>query len=330
MSEAATLQPFAEAAPVYSALGLCPVPLGFDKRPAVKHWHKFGPKTWEGLVERFGGYNVGAVNGREPLPITVIDIDHIDEREWCRERFGDTPVKVRTPSGGEHWYYRSNGERRRVRFEGHKVDILGQGGYGVLPPSHTPFGLYEFVQGDAQAFADLPCLDFRKDSQKPTAAREKQSRDGRNDTLFRSLLVAAQTAVSHDALLADAHARNAEFAEPLGEREVEKTVGSVWRYKEEGRIMLPGCEPQIINTGSDWDACAGCEEAFYLLAGLKRYHGAKRGAPFKLAKGTAEKFGWNLRKFYRAREYLIEQGLLEVVQRGESGRRKATIVRLPQ
>jgi hypothetical protein len=84
----------------------------------------------------------------------------------------------------------------------------------------------------------------------------------------------------------------------------------------------------VVNGASVIEACSGNPDAFYLLSVLKRYHGAKSGAPFKLAKGTAGKLGWGMRRYYSARDYLIEHGLLELVQRGESGRRLATVVRL--
>lgn len=313
--------PFAEAAPLYSDLGLVPVPLKPDKTPAVRGWHKHGPHSWKRLVDRYGDCNIGALNGRGSLPITVVDIDDPDERGWCHDRFGDTPVKVRTPSGGEHWYFRANGEHRRTRLEGHKVDILGLGGYGVLPPSRTPHGAYAFLTGDEWDFHDLPVI-------KGLGHEQSQVSDGRNNSLFNELRVIAANTTSHDELLEEARKRNALFAEPMVDGEVQSIVKSVWRYKSEGALLLPGCEPVVRTTASVLDACSDSPDALYLWSTLERYHGAKHGEPFKLANATAAKLGWSTRRFRKARDYLIEVGLLELMQQGQQGRKHATVVRL--
>lgn len=317
-------RPFADAAPLYGELGLIPVPLRTDKRPAVRNWQKFRPDTWESLVEKFPDHNIGAINGRAPLPLTVIDIDDPADRDWCRERFGDTPVKVRTPSGGEHWYFRGNGEGRRTRFEGRKVDVLGHGGYGVLPPSRTPNGRYEFLTGDAWAFADLPSLHGLEQS---VAAKEK---DGRNNWLFDRLRQLAVAIESYEVLLQQGLLHNELFDTPLDEQEVVWIVKSVWKYKLAGRLMVAGCEAHIINTASTLDACEGNTDALFLLSRLKQYHGSKHGEPFVLANATARSLGWAAKRFRKARDHLIAVGELELVQKGERGRKHATVVRLPR
>ena len=323
----ATIQPFAEAAPLYAALGLRPVPVGLDKKPAVKNWQRFGPNSYKRFLDRFAGYNVGAVNGRDPLPITVVDIDDPEERDWCLERFGDTPVKVRTASGGEHWYYRANGERRKVRFEGHAVDILAAGGYGVLPPSHTPQGLYSFIEGCPEAFADLPPLSA---TQTPHEAVQAREGDGRNKALFDAMRTVAMSVSSHGELLEQAHAHNRQFAVLLGDAEVAKVVGSVWKYRTEDRLMVSGCESQLVVPASLVDQCLTCPDAIALLAKVKQLHGHRGGAPFRLPAATGPRImGWSHDRYTRARDHLISIGELHMVTAGEKGKRVPTVVRLP-
>jgi len=326
---ARSLQPFADTAPTLAAMGLVPLPVGFDKRPAVGNWQRFTPNTHKRLLDRFGAYNVGVVNGRGRLPITILDIDDLSERDWCREWFGDSPAKVRTASGGEHWYFAWNGEKRRTRIEGRKVDVLGSNGFGVLPPSHTPKGDYEWVEGDADALYHLPTM---RAAHKPTQAAQPSQMaegDGRNNTLFRAMLAAAANLSNHADLLAEARASNNEFAEPMSDDEVQKVVGNVWRYKEEDRLLIPGCESSFVLRDSLVERCLQCPDALALLAKVKKLHGSKGGAPFALPEATGPQImGWSRNRFRRARDHLISIGELHVVRAGEQGRRQPTVVRL--
>ncbi len=327
-SDAESLQPFADAAPRLAKIGLIPVPVGFDKRPAVANWQQFSPSTYRALLPRFAHYNVGILNGRGPRPLTVVDIDDTRERDWCRERFGDTPAKVRTAGGGEHWYFAYNGERRRTRIDGHTVDLLGSGGFGLLPPSHSPSGVYQWIEGDTDALADLPTIRATETTKAATDAHDAS--DGRNNTLFRAMLSAAANLSRYDDLMAEACEANREFAAPLDDAEVQKITASVWRYKEEGRLMTPGCESGLVLWDSLVEKCLKCPDALALLAKIKKLHGAKGGEPFALPAATGpEIMGWSRGRFLRARNHLVGIGELRLVQAGQKGKRKPTIVRFP-
>ena len=60
----------------------------------------------------------------------------------------DTCV-VATPSGGCHYYYRAAGQR--VTCSAGKlaagIDVRGEGGYVVAPPSRIGTDVYSFVEG---------------------------------------------------------------------------------------------------------------------------------------------------------------------------------------
>ena len=99
---------------------------------------------------------------RAPNGTTVVDIDTQDEAEVqsAQEKFGASPVIVRTGGDKFHIYYRHNGERRRIRpFFGHEIDLLGEGGYCVAPPSIRPGGgAYRFIKGGISDLATLPTI----------------------------------------------------------------------------------------------------------------------------------------------------------------------------
>jgi hypothetical protein len=66
----------------------------------------------------------------------------------------DTPAKVRTASGKHHLIYAHNAERRLTGANGRanarpwpdlKVDLCGEGGYSISPPSRCNGGSYNFV-----------------------------------------------------------------------------------------------------------------------------------------------------------------------------------------
>ena len=81
--------------------------------------------------------NIGVVCGKVSN-IIVVDTDSKEAEEWVSKNIPETPMKVKT-SKGYHRYYRypSEGEAisNRVLMGGIAIDIRGDGGYVVAPPS---------------------------------------------------------------------------------------------------------------------------------------------------------------------------------------------------
>jgi len=151
---------FGAAAKDYAALGLRVVPTGGEdgKRPLIRNWQSVGPRAVDELAGRYPWANIGLIDG-DRGGITRVDIDDPALEDSAIERFGDTPVRVGTPSGGDHFYYRANGERRIIGLEGQKIDILGRGGLGIAPPSiHPTKGPYFFKKGGLVDFERLPTI----------------------------------------------------------------------------------------------------------------------------------------------------------------------------
>lgn len=67
--------------------------------------------------------------------------------------------KAKSGSGGEHYYFRWPADglpiKNRKNHLGTKIDVRGDGGYFVAPPSVNGFGRYEWADADA-GFTELP------------------------------------------------------------------------------------------------------------------------------------------------------------------------------
>lgn len=112
-------------------------------------------------MKKFPDANLAFVTGSKSK-ITVVDIDDNDPSlfQEALRIFGDTPVTVHTGSGKFHAYYRFNGEKRRIRpFDDLPIDILGESGICIAPPSKRPDqGNYVFLDGGIEFFDALPTL----------------------------------------------------------------------------------------------------------------------------------------------------------------------------
>ena len=229
--------PFALAGPQYAKLGIAVFPCGGDsgKKPLIKQPQRVGCGAVAELAARFPTANVGIWCGASNK-ITIVDIDEADPglEALAVERFGKTPVRVRTGSRKLHLYYRHAGERRAIRpFDDLEIDILGEGGLAIAPPSKRPGGgLYSFELGWLDAFADLPTI---KAGSLPTHIYDKKStavpdRDSaavrgndighRNRELFAYGLRAVKKTDNINDLLEQLLQRNHAFNPPLEANEV--------------------------------------------------------------------------------------------------------------
>lgn len=135
------------------------------KRPACRNGFKDAtrdPDTIRGWWTRRPDCNVGIDCGRSGL--AVIDLDGpIGLACWTEllERHPDTAqtLRARTPSGGEHHYYRADRGRplRSTAAQlAERVDTRGVGGYVVAPPSVRPDGTYTWL--DTAELERLPVV----------------------------------------------------------------------------------------------------------------------------------------------------------------------------
>ncbi len=138
-----------EAAEQYAALGLPIIPLR-GKIPAVQGWQRFFADAvnihlWFG--ER--RCNIGLRTGESGY--VVVDTDTDEAEQWVRDHLTTTPLAARSGGGSSHRYYQTPARkeiRNRQGWNGiHGLDVRGQGGFIVLPPSvHPETGnAYEWV-----------------------------------------------------------------------------------------------------------------------------------------------------------------------------------------
>ena len=151
-----------EQAKVLEGLGYSVFPLApGSKRPDCA-WKPYQSQraTVEELVRLFSRpQNLGVVTGRVSGGIIGVDLDSAEAKRLAASKLPPTPMMVSTPSGGEHWYYRSSAKvRNGVKLLGTDLDVRGEGGYLVAPPSRLLGRSYEW-QGAILPSSELPELD---------------------------------------------------------------------------------------------------------------------------------------------------------------------------
>lgn len=261
--------PLAEAAHDYVERGLAIIPLGVGKKEPVT---KSGLNDWTdnpGQIDVWWGqgehagkrgnpsYNIGMACGQVSGGIIAIDLDcHSDEanglhflRDWEVEhgKLPETWTQI-TGSGGKQLFYRAGQDIRNSANGEIGVDVRGNGGYVVLPPSLHPCGdCYEWsISPDDMdvADADDKVYDFIRAVSKTKkrgdgwnaekAGIPSEIKENRNETLFslgRSFL---SRGTGHDEVATLIRSLNATICRPpLPEAEVEKLIGSI-NSKEPG------------------------------------------------------------------------------------------------
>jgi hypothetical protein len=147
------------AAQDYLARGWSCIPLR-EKRPAIPSWKEFQarPPTSDEIRHWFfnqgacpSGVGIGVVTGKVS-GLVVVDCDSQKDTEYWLHNFPRSPLMVQTGGGGLHIYYKmADGEEihNRVKLEGRKIDIRGEGGYVAAPPSkHTSGQSYTWEKQD--------------------------------------------------------------------------------------------------------------------------------------------------------------------------------------
>ena len=235
----------------YAEMGLAVFPLVCrDKVPAVVGGCKVAT-TERTTIERWWDknpqYNIGIATGNKSSGLVVIDLD-VDKnkgidgydvlRDW-QNKHGKLPETWQsiTGRGGYHYFYKDAivHSNRVGLYEG--VDIRGEGGYIVAPPSVHPNGnIYEWEQGPEEyeiAQVDNIVNDFlkgekqRRDSEHKTNFKvpELIPEGKRVDTIVRLIASLRTKGLDDDAIKAAVRVENEKLCNPpLKEKELEKAV----------------------------------------------------------------------------------------------------------
>lgn len=231
----------------YARMGLAVFPLrAKNKTPATKNGCKDATTDQKQIAawwSKWPDANIGIATGSVSGGLVVIDLDRDEEkgcdgyevlREWEKQH-GQLPETCQsiTGRGGYHLLYRDTAEHRNAQALYEGVDIRGEGGYIVAPPSIHPNGhAYEWEQGPDE-FEIAPANDLVREFLKGPKREQQQYfhqpaviPEGRRVSALVAL-VGSQRAkgLGDTAIRAAVHAENEEkCVPPLSDQELEKEV----------------------------------------------------------------------------------------------------------
>lgn len=193
----------------------------------------------------FPDANIGIATG-DASGIVVLDVDTegLDTLANLERIYGDLDPtwSVQTGSGGMHLYYRMpNADvRNSASSIGPGLDVRGNGGYVVAPPSlHLSGSRYRWSEGwhpSKVALADVPEWLLRKmvpaQALRATQPLPKVIKEGMRNTWMASAAGAMRRkGFGEDAILAALRVENrARCSPPLDDRELERIARSIERY----------------------------------------------------------------------------------------------------
>lgn len=225
----------------YVSKGFSVIPLKpKDKRPDIDTWKLFQTHkpTDDNLKVWFGNgsdNNIAIVTG-EISDIAVVDFDSPESIEFSKKNnFPITPL-VKTGKGYHAYYHYKEGVRNfQKRDDLPGIDLRGDGGYVVAPPSiHESGKQYQWVEGkglDDLPLADLPEIVLAKRPEEKTPLKELYKgvpKGSRNDSLTRLVGSWVNDDLSFNECLENAYIWNSKNDPPLSEREIERTVKSIF------------------------------------------------------------------------------------------------------
>ena len=242
-----------DAAIEYAKKGFAVFPLKYrDKVPLTRNGCKDATtdaaqiKAW---WQKYPNANIGLATGSVSQNVFVIDLDIDEDRgidgyhsleDWQREH-GDFPETwtAITGRGGYHLYYRGNGKIKNRAGIIDGVDIRGNGGDVVAPPSiHKNGNRYEWEYSPDEfeiAKADNNVEYFlNHDDHRQSASFTMPnivSAGQRNQMLFRFACMMQAKGASDQSVFAATMAENeSSCSPPLTEQEVRIIVSSATKY----------------------------------------------------------------------------------------------------
>lgn len=221
-----------------------------DKSPFTKHGFKDAtidvgiiPQWWTQHPNALIGMPTGSVSG-----LVVLDVDNKNGHDGdeslhqLQQKYGqlpDTP-QVLTPSGGRHIYFRHPGVpiKSTASRVGDGLDIRGDGGYVIVPPSPVNGKGYEHDAASPTTVADMPgwLVNLTKKEAQPAETQFESAgvvcEGNRNVELTSQAGAMRRRGLSVEEMVAVLSVKNAERCNPpLPDTEVEAIARSVGRYE---------------------------------------------------------------------------------------------------
>jgi putative DNA primase/helicase len=230
-----------ENAKNYVSRGFSVIPLKpKGKKPAIKSWTPFQARkpTDEELQKWFGNgsnSNIGIVTGKIS-GIAVVDLDSKKAVKFADKNFEKTP-KVKTGKGFHLYFKDKEGVRNfQKRDDLPGIDLRGEGGYVVAPPSiHSSGKQYSWVDGYGLAdipFAELPSIILaeKNDDKTPIKTLLNGVPEGsRNESLTRIAGRWIYDGLSLQECIEKARFWNKNNHPPLPDKEIVKPIESLYK-----------------------------------------------------------------------------------------------------
>lgn len=207
-------------------------------------------ETIKGWWSKWPDSNIGIATGNG---LVVLDVD---PRHGGDESIEDIEipetVQVLTGGGGRHYYFEYDGAIGNRTNIKPGLDIRGQGGYVVAPPSnHVSGGQYEWELSSIPGETPLAdCPKWITENKKPTTSVEpipSTIKEGsRNDSLTSLAGSMRRRGASQDSVLAALMAENKKCVPPLKDDELQKIAASICRYEPEKNESEPTEWPEVI------------------------------------------------------------------------------------
>ena len=246
-----------EIARQYVSKSFSVIPVPFKSKQPIIKWTEFQNRLPEDneLVKWFGNgskNNIGIVTGKIS-GICVVDLDSNKAVEfWKSQGFPPTPL-VKTGKGFHLYYRYKDGVRNfQKRDDLPDIDLRGDGGQVIAPPSTHPSGIqYQWVKGkglDDIPLAELPEIILIKNNENKTPIKElyKGTEEGqRNDSLARLSGSWVNDKLTFEECLENAFLWNSKNTSPLPEKEVTRTVKSIYEKHHREKNTISGVNDVI-------------------------------------------------------------------------------------
>lgn len=196
---------------------------------------------------KYPRHNIGIATGGG---LAVLDID--PQHGGLVPNWAPATLTARTPSGGAHLYYRVTGEvRNSAGVLGPGIDVRGEGGMVLAPPSQTDGGCYEWVnahlwdeelnEGGTLAHVDARLLmpSGREGTQSPKRLTKQVFGEGdRHDAMLALAGTMRSKGCEEPEIGAALHALNkSRFVPVLEDEWVDKVVRSIMRYSPDADLL---------------------------------------------------------------------------------------------
>jgi len=264
----------------YTGKGISVIPIkSKDKTPAIPSWKEYQNRlpTDEELIKWFGNSsknNIGIVTGRIS-GIVAVDLDNQRAVEFAKaNNFPESPLS-KTGKGFHLIYRYKEGIRNfQKRDDLPDIDLRGEGGYILVEPSIHPSGhQYQWVKGkglDDVPIAEIPEIILAKNPQDKTPLRElyRGVEQGlRNDSLTRIIGSLVNDDLTFSECLEFACLWNQKNNPPLPEKEIERTVKSIFeKHREKQHFETP---KDLLSSLLKWNEIATLNvQTEYLLQNL--------------------------------------------------------------